>query len=46
VSGPKPHSLIGHFLTMPFSARRQFTPEDFWVMSNQMDLQGFVEAAV
>ncbi|RSH92214.1 hypothetical protein EHS25_008629 [Saitozyma podzolica] len=28
------------------NARRQFTPEDFWVMSNQMDLQGFVEAAV
>lgn len=28
------------------SARRKFAPDDFWVMSSQMDLQGFVEAAV
>jgi hypothetical protein len=28
------------------SARRKFAPDDYWVMSSQMDLQGFVEAAV
>lgn len=28
------------------SARRQFAGSDFWVMKTQMDMQGFVEAAV
>lgn len=28
------------------SARRQFASSDFWVMKTQMDMQGFVEAAV
>lgn len=28
------------------SARRQFARSDFWVMKTQMDMQGFVEAAV
>ncbi|KAK4685808.1 hypothetical protein P7C73_g4335, partial [Tremellales sp. Uapishka_1] len=28
------------------NARRQFLPDDFWVMTGQMDLKGFVDAAV
>lgn len=28
------------------SARRKFTPEEYWVMSSQINLRGFVEAAV
>jgi hypothetical protein len=28
------------------SARRKFAPDEYWVMSSQMDLKGFVEAAV
>jgi hypothetical protein len=33
-------------LTDTHSARHKFCPDDYWVMSSQMDLQGFVEAAV